>query len=52
MNQIIPVSFHNDSLAIVDHDGQPFVPMRPIVANMGLAWLRISRESDRCYTKA
>ncbi|MGV0998262.1 MAG: phage antirepressor N-terminal domain-containing protein [Fluviibacter sp.] len=38
MNQIIPVSFHGDSLAIVDNDGQPFVPMRPIVKNMGLDW--------------
>ncbi|ACE85838.1 phage antirepressor N-terminal domain-containing protein [Cellvibrio japonicus] len=38
MTAIIPVNFHNDTLALVDHDGQPFVPMKPIVENMGLDW--------------
>lgn len=37
-NQIIPVSFHGDTLALVDHEGEPFVAMKPIVENMGLAW--------------
>lgn len=38
MNQIIPVNFHGDTLAMVDHDSQPFVPMKPVVENMGLDW--------------
>ena len=44
MNQIIPVNFHGDSLAMVNHDGQPFVPMKPIAENMGLAWQVQSRK--------
>lgn len=35
---LIPVSFHGDSLFIVDHCGEPFTPMKPIVEGMGLAW--------------
>lgn len=37
-NQIIPVSFHGDTLALVDHDGEPFVAMKPVVENVGLDW--------------
>lgn len=37
-DQIIPVSFHGDTLALVDHDGEPFVAMRPMTENMGLSW--------------
>lgn len=37
-NALIPVSFHGDSLFIIDHDGEPFTPMKPIVESMGLAW--------------
>lgn len=44
MNQIIPVNFHGDSLAMVNHDGRPFVPMKPIAENMGLAWQVQSRK--------
>jgi len=37
-NQMIPVSFHGDELALIDHDGEPFVAMRPVVEGMGLDW--------------
>lgn len=37
-DQIIPVTFHGDTLALVDHEGEPFVAMKPMVENMGLAW--------------
>jgi hypothetical protein len=37
-DQLIPVPFYNDTLVLVDHAGQPFVAMKPIVENMGLAW--------------
>ena len=36
--QLIPDPFHNDTLVLVDDNGTPFVAMRPIVENMGLAW--------------
>lgn len=32
------VPFHNTNLSIVNYNGQPYVPMKPIVEGMGLAW--------------
>ncbi|WP_296277722.1 phage antirepressor N-terminal domain-containing protein [uncultured Acinetobacter sp.] len=32
------VSFHNANLSIVNYNGQPYVPMKPIVEGMGLTW--------------
>lgn len=32
------VPFHDDVIFIVDHHGEPFVPVRPICENMGLDW--------------
>lgn len=37
-DHLFPVPFYQDTLVIVDHDGQPFVAMKPIVDNMGLDW--------------
>ena len=37
-DQLFPVPFYQDTLVLVDHEGQPFVAMKPIVENMGLAW--------------
>lgn len=37
-DQLIPVPFYQDTLVLVDHEGQPFVTMKPIVENMGLDW--------------
>lgn len=37
-DQLIPVPFYQDTLVLVDHEGQPFVAMKPIVENMGLFW--------------
>lgn len=34
----ITVPFHNNSLYIVEFNGQPYTPMKPIVEGMGLAW--------------
>lgn len=34
----INVPFHGDSLYLVSNSGEPFVPMKPVVENMGLAW--------------
>ena len=32
------IPFRSAELLLVDHDGQPFVPMKPVVEGMGLAW--------------
>ncbi|WP_336143341.1 phage antirepressor N-terminal domain-containing protein [Acinetobacter sp. 102] len=34
----ISVPFHNNELYLVEHNGQPYTPMKPIVEGMGLAW--------------
>lgn len=36
--QLMPVPFHEDTVVLVGKDGEPFVAMKPIVANMGLDW--------------
>lgn len=33
-----PVDFHGQTLFLVDHNDQPFTPMKPIVEGMGLDW--------------
>lgn len=32
------VPFHSAELLIIEHNGQPYTPMKPIVEGMGLAW--------------
>lgn len=34
----INVPFYGDSLVLVNHNGQAYVPMKPVVEGMGLAW--------------
>lgn len=34
----INVPFHGDNLYVVNYNGQPYVPMKPIVEGMSLAW--------------
>ena len=36
--ELITVPFHGNSLYIVEIDGQPYTPMKPIVEGMGMAW--------------
>lgn len=38
MHDLIPVPFQGDTLGLLDCDGIPYAPMRPIVEGMGLAW--------------
>ncbi len=38
MNTLINVSFYNDNISMINHNGEPYVPMKPIVENMGLDW--------------
>ncbi|HNV69768.1 MAG TPA: phage antirepressor N-terminal domain-containing protein [Candidatus Ozemobacteraceae bacterium] len=37
-SQLLPVSFHGDTLFVVSHEGEPFTPARPIVQGMGIRW--------------
>lgn len=49
--QLNPVSFHGDTIYAVEHQGEPYAPMRPIIENMGLAWPpqreKLSKQADR-----
>ncbi len=38
MSKAITVPFHGTKLYVVNHNGEPYTPMRPIVDGMGLAW--------------
>lgn len=37
-NRAITVPFRGADLYVVEHNGQPYTPMKPIVEGMGLAW--------------
>lgn len=36
--QLMPVQFHNDTIFCLEHNGEPYTPVRPIVENLGLSW--------------
>ena len=36
--KLVPVPFQNTTLYVVDADGEPHVPMKPVVEGMGLDW--------------
>ncbi|WP_392586895.1 phage antirepressor N-terminal domain-containing protein [Serratia ureilytica] len=38
-DKAISVSFHGDNLYLVNHNGEPYTPMKPIVENMGMDWM-------------
>jgi hypothetical protein len=38
MTTLMTVSFHGHSLNMIEHDGQPFVVMKPLVEGIGLSW--------------
>ncbi len=37
-HQLQPIPFHQDTIFVINHDDEPFVPVRPICENMGLDW--------------
>ncbi|MDE9590745.1 phage antirepressor N-terminal domain-containing protein, partial [Xenorhabdus bovienii] len=37
-SKTINVPFHGSDLYVVNYNGEPYVPMKPIVDGMGLAW--------------
>ncbi len=40
----IKVSFHGSNLFIIDHNGEPYTPMKSIVEGMGMDWSYQSRK--------
>lgn len=38
MSAVMKVDFHGTELILVEKDGQPFVPMKPVVEGIGLDW--------------
>ncbi|WP_272678504.1 phage antirepressor N-terminal domain-containing protein [Providencia sp. PROV019] len=53
MNSVstINVPFHGNNLCIVNHDGRPYVPMKPIVEGMGLSWEPQLRKLNQRFAK-
>ncbi|WP_151956114.1 phage antirepressor N-terminal domain-containing protein [Acinetobacter guillouiae] len=49
--QQITVPFHNAELFLVEHNGQPYTPMKPIVEGMGLAWQTQHRKLTQGYNQ-
>lgn len=54
--KLLPVTFNGDNLFIVNHGGEPYVPMRPVVEGMGLAWqpqhVKLTEDKERfCVTE-
>jgi len=51
MNELSTIDFHGSQLVTVDHDGQPYVAMKPIVEAMGISWKTQHRKvtSDSKY---
>jgi len=38
MADLLPVAFHGDTLYLVEHNGEPFAPAKPICEAIGLDW--------------
>lgn len=53
MNSVstINVPFHGNNLCIVNHEGRPYVPMKPIVEGMGLSWEPQLRKLNQRFSK-
>ncbi|HGN1707998.1 TPA: phage antirepressor N-terminal domain-containing protein [Providencia rettgeri] len=47
----INVPFHGDNLFIVNYNGEPYVPMKPIVEGMGLDWMGQYRKLTQRFSK-
>ncbi|RSB29915.1 phage antirepressor N-terminal domain-containing protein [Enterobacter cloacae] len=47
----ISVPFHGTDLYVVSHNGEPYVPMKPIVEGMGLAWQTQHRKLSERFKK-
>lgn len=50
-SKIVSVPFYGNTLYLIDQNGEPFTPMKPIVEGMGLSWHgqfeRLNRDQER-----
>lgn len=51
MNALITIPFHNQTIVAIEHDGMPYVAMRPIVENLGLSWVAQYRKITEKFSK-
>ncbi|EME5787753.1 hypothetical protein VY487_004699 [Salmonella enterica] len=47
----ITVPFHGDALYVVNHNGEPYTPMKPIVKGMGMTWEPQLRKLNQRFSK-
>ncbi|WP_368893070.1 phage antirepressor N-terminal domain-containing protein, partial [Proteus mirabilis] len=47
----INVPFHGNNLYVVNFNGEPYVPMKPIVEGMGLDWMGQYRKLTQRFSK-
>lgn len=51
----INVPFHGAELYVINHNGEPYTPMKPIVEGMGMAWqsqlVKIKQRFNTCVTE-
>lgn len=51
MSALMTVPFHGANLMLIEHEGQPYVPMKSIVSGIGLDWggqqSKLSKNADR-----
>lgn len=52
MNNLITIPFHQQTITAIEHDGKPYIAMRPIVENLGLDWksqyVKLTERFNRC----
>ncbi len=51
MCELSPVNFYGDTIFCIEYQGEPYVPMRPIVENMGMDWARQSTKLNANKTR-
>ncbi|EBK8163274.1 hypothetical protein GI065_14205 [Salmonella enterica] len=49
--QTITVPFHGNALYIVNHNGEPYTSMKPIVKGMGMTWEPQLRKLNQRFAK-
>ncbi|WP_334468941.1 phage antirepressor N-terminal domain-containing protein [Arsenophonus sp. PmNCSU2021_1] len=49
--QTITVPFYGNALYVVNHNGEPYTPMKPIVEGMGMDWKSQFRKLNQRFAK-
>lgn len=51
MPTLTPIPFHHQTVQLIEHEGKPYVAMRPIVENLGLDWKAQHRKLTDKFAK-